>query len=176
MKICHFGFAGAVLIIVACATPIFAADIAKIGVVDFQRVLLESAAGKEVQGTIQTRGRQMEADLKQKGGELEKMTEQLNRDAMVMSRDKRDEAQREMEIRRYDFQSLQKKYQSEIREIENRMIEKLKTEIFKITEDLGQKEGYLLIIEQGAVIYSPAAIDITDKVIEAYSKAFPGSN
>lgn len=175
MKICHFGFAGAVLIIVACAMPVFAADIAKIGVVDFQRVLLESIPGKAVQETIQTRGRQMEADLKQKGVDLEQMTEQFNRDAMVMSRDKRDEKQREMEIKRYDFQSLQKKYQSEIREIENRMIEKLKTEIFKITEDLGQKEGYLLIIEQGAVIYSPAAIDITDDVIAAYNKAFPGS-
>lgn len=176
MKIRHFGFAGTVLIIIFCVIPAFAADIAKIGVVDFQRVLLESTAGKGVQEDIQTRGRQMEADLKQKGGDLEQLTDQFNRDAMVMSRDKREEKQRELEIKRYDFQTLQKKYQSEIREIENRMIEKLKTEIFKITEDLGQKEGYLLIIEQGAVVYSPAAIDITDKVIEEYNKTSPGLN
>jgi outer membrane protein len=165
----NIGFAGIVLIIIAFALPAFAADIAKIGVVDFQRVLLESAPGKAVQETIQTRGREMESDLRKKGEEIEQMTEQFNRDAMVMSRDKRDEKQREMEIRRYDFQTLQKKYQSEIRELENRMIEKLKVEIFEITEDLGQKEGYLLIIEQGAVVYSPAALDITDKVIAAYN-------
>jgi outer membrane protein len=165
----NIGCAGIVLIIIAFALPALAADIAKIGVVDFQRVLLESAPGKAVQETIQTRGREMESDLRKKGEEIEQMTEQFNRDAMVMSRDKRDEKQREMEIRRYDFQTLQKKYQSEIRELENRMIEKLKVEIFEITEDLGQKEGYLLIIEQGAVVYSPAAIDITDKVIAAYN-------
>ena len=165
----NINFAGIVLIIIAFALPAFSADIAKIGVVDFQRVLLESAPGKAVQETIQTRGREMESDLRKKGEEIEQMTEQFNRDAMVMSRDKRDEKQREMEIRRYDFQTLQKKYQSEIRELENRMIEKLKVEIFEITEDLGQKEGYLLIIEQGAVVYSPAAIDITDKVVEAYN-------
>lgn len=172
----NIGFAGIILVVVAYAFPAFAADIAKIGVVDFQRVLLESAPGKAVQETIQTRGRQMESDLRKKGEELEQMTEQFSRDAMVMSRDKREEKQREMEIKRYDFQSLQKKYQSEIRELENRMIEKLKGEIFEITEDLGQKEGYLMIIEQGAVVYSPAAIDVTDKVIEAYNKAFPGTN
>lgn len=165
----NIGFAGIVLIIIASVLPAFAADIAKIGVVDFQRVLLESAPGKAVQETIQTRGREMESDLRKKGEEIEQMTEQFNRDAMVMSRDKRDEKQREMEIKRYDFQTLQKKYQSEIRELENQMIEKLKVEIFEITEDLGQKEGYLLIIEQGAVVYSPAAIDITDKVIAAYN-------
>ena len=165
----NIGCAGIVLIIIAFALPAFAADIAKIGVVDFQRVLLESAPGKAVQETIQTRGREMESDLRKKGEEIEQMTEQFNRDAMVMSRDKRDEKQREMEIRRYDFQTLQKKYQSEIRELENRMIEKLKVEIFEITEDLGQKEGYLLIIEQGAVVYSPATIDITDKVIAEYN-------
>ena len=165
----NIGCAGIVLIIIAFALPALAADIAKIGVVDFQRVLLESSPGKAVQETIQTRGREMESDLRKKGEEIEQMTEQFNRDAMVMSRDKRDEKQREMEIRRYDFQTLQKKYQSEIRELENRMIEKLKVEIFEITEDLGQKEGYLLIIEQGAVVYSPAAIDITDKVIASYN-------
>jgi outer membrane protein len=169
MRMRNIGFAGIVLIIIAVVLPAFAADIAKIGVVDFQRVLLESAPGKAVQETIQTRGREMESDLRTKGEEIEQMAEQFNRDAMVMSRDKRDEKQREMEIKRYDFQTLQKKYQSEIRELENRMIEKLKVEIFEITEDLGQKEGYLLIIEQGAVVYSPAAIDITDKVIAAYN-------
>ncbi|RJP38980.1 MAG: OmpH family outer membrane protein [Desulfobacteraceae bacterium] len=169
MRMRNIGCAGIVLIIIAFALPALAADIAKIAVVDFQRVLLESAPGKAVQETIQTRGREMESDLRKKGEEIEQMTEQFNRDAMVMSRDKRDEKQREMEIRRYDFQTLQKKYQSEIRELENRMIEKLKVEIFEITEDLGQKEGYLLIIEQGAVVYSPAAIDITDKVIAAYN-------
>jgi outer membrane protein len=173
MKIRHIAYTVVIIIIAAYAVPVLAADIAKIGVVDFQRVLLESAPGKAVQETIQTRGRQMEVDLRQKGDEIEKMTEQFNRDAMVMSREKRDEKQREMEIRRYDFQSLQKKYQSEIRELENRMIDKLKTEIFDITQDIGQKEGYLLIIEQGAVIYFPAAIDLTDKVIAAYNEAFP---
>lgn len=166
---------GLVLMIAVWTMPVMAADIAKIGVVDFQRVLLESQPGKVVQETIQSRGRQMEADLRAKGSELEKMTEQLNRDAMVMSRDKREEAQREVEIKRYDFQSLQKKYQSEIRDLENQMIEKLKTEIFEVAQDIGQKEGYLLIIELGAVIYFPETIDITDKVIAAYNKAHPVS-
>ncbi len=176
MKIRPVTLMGVVLMMLIWAMPVMAADIAKIGVVDFQRVLLESQPGKAVQETIQSRGRQMEADLREKGSELEKMTEQLNRDAMVMSLDKREEAQREVEIKRYDFQSLQKKYQSEIRDLENQMIEKLKTEIFTVAQDIGQKEGYLLIIELGAVIYFPETIDITDAVIAAYNKAYPVSD
>jgi outer membrane protein len=175
MKMRPMTLMGLVLMTVVWTMPVMAADIAKIGVVDFQQVLLESQSGKAVQEKIQTRGRQMEADLRAKGSELEKMTEQLNRDAMVMSRDRREEAQRELEIKRYDFQSLQKKYQAEIRDLENQMIEKLKTEIFDVAQDIGQKEGYLLIIELGAVVYFPETINITDKVIAAYNKAYPVS-
>jgi outer membrane protein len=44
-----------------------------------------------------------------------------------------------------------------------------------VAQDIGQKEGYLLIIELGAVVYFPETINITDKVIAAYNKAYPVS-
>lgn len=52
--------------------------------------------------------------------------------------------------------------------------EKEKERIFKeltgVIEKLGEKEGYVLIIEQraGGVLYVSGAMDITDKVIKAY--------
>lgn len=150
--------------------PAFGADVAKIGIVDFQKVLTESKAGKAVQAEIQKKGREMESSLKELGQEIESLNKQLNRDAMVMSKEKREEKQRELEIKKYDFQSMQQKYRSKFREMENKMVEKLQKEIFDIAETIGKREGYLLIIEKTAAIYYPSTIDITDKVIKAYNE------
>ena len=160
---------------IAGAFPVSAEDVAKIGVVDFQKVLTESESGKSVEATMQKRGKEMESGLRDLGTQIEQLTEQLNKDAMVLTKEKRDEKQRELEIKKYDFQNLQKKYQSEFRDLEAKYIDKLKKEIFELAKELGQKEGYLLVIEQSAVLYYPGTIDITGKLIEAYNKKYPVS-
>lgn len=149
----------------------FAADGGKIGVVDFQRVLTESETGKKVQAQLQSKGKDMEAKLQAAGKEIESLAEQMGREAMVMNKEKREEKQRDLEIKKYDFQSMQKKYQMEFRELENSQVEKIKNEIFDMAAKLGEKEGYMLIIEKGAVIYYTKAVDITDQLIKQYNAA-----
>jgi len=169
----------AIVCVLACmatmamfACPAFAADIAKIGVVDFQRILTESEAGKDIQAQLQKKGREMETDIRELGNEIETLREKLNQESMVMSRKKREEKQRELDIKKYDFQSKQKQYQSQLRELENKLLEKLQTEVFSLAEKIGKKEGYLLIIEKSAAIYYPNSIDITDRLIERYNESY----
>ncbi len=161
--------------IVMFTCPSFAADIAKIGVVDLQRILTESEAGKDIQAQLQEKGREMETDIRALGNEIEELNEKLSREAMVMSRKKREEKQRELDIKKYDFQSKQKKYQSQLREIEGKLLEKLQTDVFGLAEEIGKNEGYLLIIEKGAALYYPNSIDITDKLIAKYNESYSGN-
>ncbi len=98
----------------------------------------------------------------------------MSREAMVMSKEKREEKQRELEIKKYDFQTLQKKYQTKFRELEAANVEKLQKEIFDIAGKIGKEGGYLLIIEKSAAVYYPESIDITDTVIEKYNKQSGG--
>lgn len=169
MRINKIGMIGA-FIFILFVLPAHAADVAKIGVVDFQKVLTQSEPGKKVQTEMQVKGRDMEKSLRELGAEIESLTEQITREAMVMSKENREEKQRDLEIKKYDFQSLQKKYQTTFRELETTMIEKLQKEIFDVTEKIGKEGGYLLIIEKSAAIYYPNVIDISDKVIEKYNK------
>jgi len=178
MKIGKLGWIGVLGVmagILVFSPAAMAADVAKIGVIDFQKVLTESEAGKSVQGRIQEKGKEMEKSLMALGQEIEALSEQMTREAMVMSKEKREEKQREIEIKKYDFQSLQKKFQMEFRELESVEVDKLKNEIFALAEKIGKKEGYLLIIEKTAAIYYPTSIDMTDVLIEAYNKKGGGA-
>ena len=143
----------------------FAADVAKIGVIDLQKILETSTAGKAIQAELKKEKDKMEGDLKKKGAEIENIRKRLERESMVMGKEMRDEKERESRIKINDFKSLQKRYRSNLQKLEGGLMNRLKTDIDEIVKQIGKKGGYLLIINKFGVLYSPNSIDITDNVI-----------
>jgi len=148
-----------------------AADVAKIGVVDFQKILATSGAGKKAQTEINKKGREMETELKTKGAAIEKSKESLEREALVMSKQMRGEKERELRIMINDFKTLQKRYMQDFKLYEKRMVQRIRGDILKIVEDIAKKEGYLLIIErrEGGLLYFPNALNLTDQIIQKFN-------
>jgi outer membrane protein len=155
-----------------------AADVSKIGVVDFQKILEVSNAGKTAQTEINKQGKQMESDLKDKGAEIEEIEKKIERESLVMSKEVRDEKQREIRIKIGDFKALQQKYMEDFKALENRIINRIQKEVVELVQDIGKKEGYTLIVEKrtGGVVYAPLSIDITDDVIQIYNTQTPKTN
>lgn len=149
--------------------PAFGADV-KIGVIDFQQVLKESRAGKAAQQEIKQKAEELEASLKRKGDEIEGLQSQLQRDALVMSSEKREEKAREIRIKINDAKTLQKKYQNDFKAFEARLIQRIQKEFFDLVEDIGKRDGYTLILEKVGVLYNRDAVDITDQLIRAYDR------
>ena len=149
-----------------------AADVAKIGVANLQRILETSDQGKSAQDEIKKQKDKMESELKQKGGEIEELRKQLERESMVMSKEKREEKEREIRIKLNDFKSLQKRYRTELQNLEKKLVNALLKEVSTLVEEIGKKEGYLLIINNAGVMYSPNSINITDKVIKELNARF----
>ena len=152
-----------------------AADAVKIGIVDFQKILEVSNSGKTAQAEINKQGKQMEADLKDRGGEIEELEKKLERESPVMSKDIREEKQRDMRIKIGDFKALQQKYMEDFKALENRIINRIQKEVVELVQEIGKKEGYTLIVEKrtGGVVFAPLSIDITDAVILAYNAESP---
>ena len=155
-----------------------AADVAKIGVVDFQKILEVSNAGKTAQVEINKQGKQMENDLKDRGTEIEDIEKKIERESPVMSKDVREEKQREMRIKIGDFKALQQKYMEDFKALEGRIISRIQKEVVELVQEIGKKEGYTLIVERrtGGVVYAPLSIDITDAVIQIYNTQAPKSD
>lgn len=154
--------------------PSLAAEVPKIGVVNFQRVLEASSAGKASQAEISTQGKKMEGDLKGRQSELQELQKKLERERLVMSKEMRDEKERDFRIRVNDFKTLEKKYKQELAELNKKLVKRMQDDVFDLVEELGKKEGYQLIVEklEGGVIYSPQANDITDKLIQMYNERY----
>ena len=155
-----------------------AADVAKIGIVDFQKILEVSNAGKTAQVEINKQGKQMENDLKDRGAEIEDIEKKIEKESLVMSKELRDEKQREIRIKIGDFKALQQKYMEDFKALENRIISRIQKDVVELVQEIGKKEGYTLIVEKrtGGVIYAPLSIDITDAVLQVYNTQAPKSD
>jgi len=149
-----------------------AADVAKIGVVDLKRVFDNSDAGKSAQAELTKQAKKMEAELEKEGAEIEKIQKNLERQAAVISKEAREEKKRELQIKIYDFKSLEKKYKTELKRSERKIVIKIQKNILNITQEIGKKEGYLMIFDKSVVMYVPKTLDLTDKVIQEYNKQF----
>ena len=142
-----------------------AADAAKIGIVNFQRILDNSSSGKAAQAELKTAKDRMENDLKQKGTEIEELRKRLESESMVMSKEMREEKSREVRIKMNDFKTLQKQYSSELQSLERKLMQKMQKDVSELVNEIGKKGGYMLIISNIGVLYAPDSIDLTDEII-----------
>ena len=121
---------------------------------------------------ISKQGKKMEVDLNSKGLEIEEVKKKLEREALVMSKEMREEKEREIRIKINDIKTLRKRYESNLRDVQKRLVNRIRKELLELVKEVGKKGGYLLIIENIGVLYSPKTIDITDEIIQKYNVSF----
>jgi len=150
---------------------VFGADVAKIGVVDFEKIIKESSAGKLTQKELRKKGEEFQGKLKNEKNSLDAISKAFEREALVLSPDKKREKERDFRIRVNDFKKMQEDYTKELRRIEMKLINQMQKNVFEIANDMGKAEDFLLIVERktAGVLYMPDSVDITDRIITAYN-------
>jgi len=149
-----------------------AADVAKIGVIDFQRIYKNSDAGKAAQAELNKQGKKMQAELEKQKAEIEEIQKNMERQSTVMSKEAREEKTRELQIKIYDIKKLEKKYRSELRKSDRSKMIKMQDKILEIARKIGKREGYLIIIDKSVAVYVPKTLDLTDKIIQEYNAEY----
>ena len=174
MNITKIAFVTMVFSVCLFVASSFGADVAKIGVVNFQTILEKSDAGKKAMAEINKHGKELEESLKKKGKEIDAIKKKLEREALVMSKEMREEKEREIRISTNDLKILQNKYTADLRQLEAKLVRDIHKEVLEIITEIGKKEGFLVIFEkrEAGVMYSPDTIDITDRLIQKYNSIF----
>ncbi len=163
----------AVMVAFFCSTGFsFAAGEFKIGIVDFQKVVATSSPGKIAKKAVDKKGKELENSLKKKGNEIEKLKKALDRESLVMTKEKFMEKQRDIRIKINDFKALKASYAQQFKQMEARSLTKIKNDVLDIVKKIGKKEGFNLILErnEAGAMYYPKSMDITDEVIKEYNK------
>ncbi|MFZ4709418.1 MAG: OmpH family outer membrane protein [Zwartia sp.] len=154
----------------ALATPVLAQGQqgTKIGFVNTERILRDSAPAKAAQTKIENEFKKRAEELEKQVNNLRSRAQQLEKDAPVLSESERNKRQRELANLDADLQRKRREIQEDSSRRRNEefatIIEKANAAIKKIAE----QESYDIVI-QDAVTVNPR-VDITDKVIQALGK------
>lgn len=154
----------------------YAADVAKIGVVNFEKVLKESSAGKLTQNELKAKWQELQKKLDTQKQEVEKMSLALERESLVLNPEKKRDRQRELRDRVQDLKKMNADFTDEFRILQNKKINQIQKDVFEISNALGREQGFLLILERktAGVIYAPAQVDITEMIIQRYNEKVAG--
>jgi outer membrane protein len=146
----------------------------KFGIIDLQKILELSDAGKSALMEINEKRKQMETDLQDKKAEIEAIEKQIKLESLAMCQENLEEKQRKKRIMIGDFKALRQKCLADYIALENRIAGRIQKEIVEIIQGIGIKSGYAMIIDKqaGGVVYSPLSMDITDSVIQVYNTNF----
>jgi outer membrane protein len=164
----------AMALLMFSSTSGFCADVAKIGTVNFEKIFNSSAGGKAVKNQINEEGRSMNAQLEEVQKKIKDLQALLGKDssAGVLDESAKENKRWELERKIDEVKALKKRFDRKIQELQVRLINGVRKDVLGIITEYGKKEGYLMIIEDINVVYTPKTLDITDKIIQLYDAQY----
>jgi outer membrane protein len=149
----------------------------RIGVVDPQKVLEETDAGKRAKDSLSNfmKNRQSLIELEEK--ELKRMEEDIIKQASILSASARREREEQFRRRAIEFQQKANELNREIQEKQKEVLEAFREKVERIVAKVAQQMGLLVVMEKGRggpTVYNDSALDISPQVIEEFNRSLPG--
>lgn len=164
-----------VLALVLGATTVSAADI-KLGYVNLQKALSESAAGQAAKTKMEGEIADIEDQVKQRQEDLQALQDSLKKQMGMLSDEAKEEKQIEFEQRVRDYQRYVKDKQDEMKAREERYTQQILRDLGQQVVTLSEEEGVSMMMEMSQLVYAAPELDYTDKLIEMYDKEYKANH
>jgi outer membrane protein len=168
MKSFLLGRLGPLLAALFFAVPSFAQEV-KIGYVNSERILRESAPARAAQTKLEAEFSRRERELGDLRNRVKAAADRLEKDALTLGESERARRQKEVVDQDRDLQRKQREFQEDLNQRKNEELSAVVERANRVIRQIFETEKYDLIV-QDAVHWSPR-IDITDKVIRALNGA-----
>ncbi len=162
------GFITIIAATVALILPVagFAADGAKLGYVDIQKILNQSASGKDAKEQLTAKVKKYQDEINRKQEELKRLKDTLEKQGQLLSESARSAKEKDYQQLLKDLQRLQKDAQDDLQAEDEKLTRKILGNIEKIVQDYGRKNGYtMILIRNDSMIYADEKADLTDQVL-----------
>jgi len=144
----------------------------KIGYVDLNRALNESAKGKEAVKMLEDMVKEKQSSIVEKEKELKALDDEIAKQSSILNPDAIKEKQAKREKLMRDYQRMVKDSQDEVQQKRNDFMEAIVKDLRQTVLRLGKEKAYSIIFERVAsgILYIPEEADLTDTLIEQFNK------
>lgn len=160
------------LLIFAATSFVAHAEETKIGYIDMQKAIQNTAAGKKAKKELEDEFNKKKKELEKREADIKKMGEDFEKRSMAMNEEARNKKQQEIQGEMRKYQELAAKSQMEIQKRERDLTQPIIDKLKNIIDSMAQKEGFSMILERAEnnVMWAKKDLDLTDRVIKEHDK------
>lgn len=146
---------------------------ALIAILDFQQVMRDSSAAKDIRRQIEIHRKSYQANIKRAEGKLREEEESLKRQRATMAPEVFAKRRRAFETK---VIALQRKVQDRTRALDKargRAMEELRKPVRKLVSDLAKERGYNIVVDNRHIYIKIEGYDITPEVLRRLDAKVP---
>ncbi len=145
----------------------------RIGVVDAQRVLNDSAPGKKARDSMATFTKNRQALIELEERELRRMEEDFVKQGSVLSPTAKREREEVFRRKMAEYQQKAAEMNREVQEKQKDVLDGFRDRLERVVEKIAKQLNLQVVIEKGRgtpTMYSESSLDISDRAIEELNK------
>ncbi|HKS21422.1 MAG TPA: OmpH family outer membrane protein [Thermoanaerobaculia bacterium] len=149
---------------------------ARVAVIDVNKVLSTSAAGKAAAAKLKQLQESKLAQGQKLDDEIKSLDNEINTKKISLSEEKLADMQKQLSDKKIAMQRFAQDADRELQEARDRVMADLNTKIMPVVDKIGKEMGLAAIFNkfESGLIYASDAIDITDTVIKEFNSS-PGT-
>lgn len=141
------------------------AEVQKIGVMNIQKVLLESTAGRKAKEIFEKRMNELQEKFKTEQDALIALQKEIEKKSSAWSKDKKGQKVRELQLGQRELQVKSEDAKMELKQLQDKELEPILKMLQTVVNSYGKKNGYAVILDSKvAVLYADSSVDISDAV------------
>jgi outer membrane protein len=137
----------------------------KLGYVNSERVLRDSAPAKAAQAKLEAEFGRRERELNDIRNRLKAAADKFEKDAPTLPESEKTRRQRELVDQERDLQRKQREFQEDLNQRKNEELAAVVERANRVIRQIFETEKYDAILQE--VVFAGPRVDITDKVIRA---------
>jgi outer membrane protein len=155
----------------APASPPAAAGPLRIGVINVERLVQESALGKEAFNRVKRINDQKKEEGDKLQKELRDLEQKLADQGSALADDKRETLQKSYQEKAIAFKRFQDDATRELDTAQKKELGELERRVFPVINQVGKEKGYTMIFNkfQAGLLYADDTVDLTDEVLRVFN-------
>jgi len=143
----------------------------RVGVVDMQAVIIQSAKGQRAQAALKGEFEAKQKDLSGREEDIRKLQADLERQKAVLSQAALREKEQSIQRKFRDIRRTGEDMQRDMQKREAELVGEIQKDIMQVIAEYGKEKGYGVILERGtgAVWFANERADLTKDIIDRYN-------
>ena len=144
----------------------------KLAYVDVQRAIQETEEGKAARGRLKSEFDLRRAQIDKKSADLEKMQQEYEKQAPVLSDDAKRKKQEEFQKALIDARKSAGDLQEDMNRQEQQAMANILQRLQQVVAEIAERESLSFVMDKGTLLYAPPSGDITNEVVRRYNDKF----